>query len=362
MPALVERRIAPGRVGLDRVLLEAVPQILRVALENDPHPLADVVGHGRAVRVERRGDLDHALVVKAAAFGLRAHDVGEVLGPANREGEALRGHVEAGGVGYGGRLDRGLRAVEERVEHLRIEAAPRGLLGGHAPMVPDGFRRRLAELGQPLMATAGGRHVEAAGARPVDEIARQGRLVAVGHRINDASLARLGGQRRADEGVRLDRDVDDILGVAKGLQNVGDRRRRRPGALDDDVDGRMGDQRPPIVTDVCGAALGGSVEGRGRIALLGPAHEAHVGLGVFRGKIGDTDEVDTRQAAGLGQEHRAELAGPDHAHAYGIVFFRALRELGEQVHRHFHPAVEGSDQGFLLSASAEVSTRKSGPP
>ena len=53
---------------------------------------------------------------------------------------------------------------------------------------------------------------------------------------NDASLARLGGQRRADEGVRLDRDVDDVLAVAKSLQNVGDRRRRRPGALDDDID------------------------------------------------------------------------------------------------------------------------------
>ena len=45
-----------------------------------------------------------------------------------------------------------------------------------------------------------------------------------------------------------------------------------------------------------------------------------------------------------------------------VDIFRALRELGEQVHRHFHPAVADSDQGFLLSASAEVSTRKSGPP
>ena len=125
-----------------------------------------------------------------------------------------------------------------------------GLLGREAVVAPDRLRRRLREVRQPLVAAARGDDREAGGARPVDQVADQRRLVAEGEAVDDAGLGRLARQQRAAERVGLDRDVDDVLAVREAPRGVLDRGDRMAGALDDDVDRRMRDQRLPVVADV----------------------------------------------------------------------------------------------------------------
>jgi len=60
----------------EHVLLEAVLLVVGRRLEHDPHALADLVGNGTAVALQRARALDLALVMQVAALGGRAHDEG----------------------------------------------------------------------------------------------------------------------------------------------------------------------------------------------------------------------------------------------------------------------------------------------
>ena len=62
-------------------------------------------------------------------------------------------------------------------------------------------------------ALAGADHLEAGGARPVDMLADQRRLVAPGERIDDARGLGLARQQRPGHRVGLDIDHDDVLAV-----------------------------------------------------------------------------------------------------------------------------------------------------
>ncbi len=101
-----------------------------------------------------------------------------------------------------------------------------------------GLGRRLRVVRQPLVPAAGRRHLEARGAGPVDQLADQRRLVAIGEAVDHAGRGRAAGEQRAAEGVGLDRHHHHALAVAEGFQRMldgGDRiagrsrpRRRSP--------------------------------------------------------------------------------------------------------------------------------------
>ena len=171
-------------------------------------------------------DLDHALPLEHAAFADRPRHERDVLDARRRVEQPVARYREPGRVGDRGRLDRRLRAVEEAVEHLRVEAAALGLLGRQAVVAPHGVRRRLAEVRQPLVAAARGGDREAAGARPVDQVADQRRLVAERERVDDARVGGALREQRPAERIRLDRHVDDVLAVARTPR--GSARPRRP--------------------------------------------------------------------------------------------------------------------------------------
>jgi len=78
--------------------------------------------------------------------------------------------------------------------------------------------------------------LETAGARPIDKLAGQGRLVAIGHRIDDALGTGLLGEERSGEHIGLDIDHDDVL--SRGDRGLGmrDARSGDAGRLDDDLD------------------------------------------------------------------------------------------------------------------------------
>ena len=78
--------------------------------------------------------------------------------------------------------------------------------------------------------------LEAAGARPIDQVAGQRRLVAIGERINHPRAARLLGQQRSGKHVGFDIDHDNMPAGGDrraGMSNAG---RRRTGRFDNDLD------------------------------------------------------------------------------------------------------------------------------
>jgi hypothetical protein len=104
---------------------------------------------------------------------------------------------------------------------------------------------------QPFVAAAGSGDLEARGARPVDQVADQRRLIAIGQAVDHARLGGALGEQRAAEGVGLDRHHDHALAVAEGLERVLDGGDRIAGRFDDDVDLGMADEGAPIVGRHC---------------------------------------------------------------------------------------------------------------
>ncbi len=332
VPALVHYRVTPRRVGLEHVLLEAVLLVLGRGLEYDPHALADLVGDGAAILLERRGDLDLPLVMQVSAFRRRSHDERQVLDGAGREGKPVGRWRQPGGIRHGGALDGRLRAVEEAVEHLGIEPAASGLLLVEAPVLPHRLGRRLGEVRQPLVAAARRRDREARGARPVDQLADQRRLIAIGEAVDHAGLGRALGEQGAAKGVGLDRHHDHALAVAERFQRVLDRGNRIAGRFDDHVDLGMGNQRPPVVGQEGVAVAPRLGEGPRRRHFGLPAEPCQVLARPRRREVGDAQQVDTRRGRDLAEIHGAELAGADQADAQRLGRSRALEQHAMQVH------------------------------
>ena len=286
----------------------------------------------RPSRSSELAHLDLALVMELAALGGRPHHERQVLDRAGREGEAIRRRRQAGGVGDRGALDGGLGAVEEGVEHLGVQPAALGLLLVEAPVLPHRLGRRLRVVRQPFVAAAGRRHLEARGARPVDQLADQRRLVAVGQAVDHAGRGRALGQQRAAEGVGLDRDHDHALAVLEGFQRMLDGGDRIAGRFDDDVDLGMADQGAPVVGEM-GVAVAARLGERGGRRDLGlPAQPRQVLPRARRREIGDAQKMDAGRGRDLRQIHRAELAGADHADAQRLAFGGARQKHAMETH------------------------------
>ena len=89
---------------------------------------------------------------------------------------------------------------------------------------------------QKLRAFAGGDDHKTAGAGPIDEFADERRLIAVGHRVNDAGLLRLALQDRADDDVRFDGHHDHVMAGFDRTVRVKRPGFNETGRFDDDVD------------------------------------------------------------------------------------------------------------------------------
>ena len=219
--------------------------------------------------------------------------------------------MKAGRIADGGHLDARLGAIDEAVEHLRIDRV--AILDLHVLVedVPDRVGRRLVVGRVVARALAGRHHLEARRARPVDMVGDQRRLVTPGERIHHAGRFRLAGQDRAGDGVGFDIDHDDVLAVLDRFQREADAGAGIARCLDDDLDSGMGDERIGIVGDVRRAVLECVLDRGGRILLLRPAGELQLRAGARGVEVGDADDVHAVGVAGLREEHRSELSGPD---------------------------------------------------
>ena len=255
-----------------------------------------------------RPDLRHPTAVRR-----RAKHPGQVVQARRRESEAVVGAVETGAVRDRRHLDRRLGAVGEGVVHLGIEVARCDLLVGPAEEAPHGIRGGIAVTRLEVHPLAGRGHLEAGGPRPVDQLADQCRLVAVGHRIDQALRPRLLGEDRPDHDVRLDVDHHQVLPGIDRLQRVACPEERVPRRLDHALDLFAGEHRVDAVGDE-GRAIAQRLAGALRaVALFGPADARQRLPGLADIEVGHSDNVVSRNALRLRQHHGAELARPDQA-------------------------------------------------
>ena len=257
----------------------------------------------------------------------------QVVDAAGREGQAVAGRRQPAGIGHRGHLQGRLGAVQEGVEHLRVEVAAGDLLGAEAVMPPDRVGRGGVVGRQVLGALAGADHLQADRARPVDQLGDQRRLVARGHGVDHTGLGGAAGQQRAGEHVGLDVDHHDVLAVLAGPKGVADAGGRAAGGVDHDVHERAGDQRVGVVGDAGRAGRARPPPGSraAKRASSQPTRRSACARPVRR-QVGHGDQVDAGRARRLRQVHRAELAGADQADADGAALVGATLQLGEQGH------------------------------
>ena len=182
--------------------------------------------HVAAVAIDRRDHLGDAGFLQRAAVALRLADLGQLEARRRRKMQAVRLRHQAGGVAHRRHLDARLGAVDEGIEHLRIDRVAVGDVQVLVEDVPHIVGIGLVIVRLVARALAGRDHLEAGGARPIDMLADQRRLIAPGQRIDDAR--RLGAARQQGAGNRVgfDIDHDDVLAVVDRLQAMARCRRR----------------------------------------------------------------------------------------------------------------------------------------
>ena len=217
VPALVEREVAPARVGVGVVFLEAVLDVLGLGLDRDPHAHADVVGILRPSGSSRRSPRP-CPSFQHAALALRPRDEGDVLHAGRRVQQAVARH--RGPVALDTAVD-SMEGLEPSRKLLNIfgSSRARGLLGRQAVVAPH-------RLGRGLRRSAAA--ICGRGRRPPPESrrcapSRPGRRSAPAGRRRPASTRRRPRrpalrQQRAAEGIGLDGDVDDVLPCANAAR------------------------------------------------------------------------------------------------------------------------------------------------
>ena len=313
----VQRGNPAGGIGHHAVFLKAADGVVVRRLEGDIDAPAEVIRDRRTVAVQAGDHLDLTSMMQRAGIAGTQH-VGQFVRAAGREGQAIRWRRQASGIGDRRHLDAGLRAVKERIEHLRIHPPDARLLRGQAVIGPDGVGGGGVVFRQIFRALAGGDDAEPAGARPVHQLADQRRLVAVGHAVHDAGRLRLARQQGASEDVGLHVDHDDVLALGDCASGMRDAGRGVAGGFDRDVDVGGCEHRHGVV----GETGGGD-------ALLGPADAAAGVAGLVGKQVGDGGDGQAGCGRHLRQEHRAELARADQADADGAF---PLLQQAKQVH------------------------------
>ena len=269
--------------------------------------------------------------------------VREVVAAAGREPESVRRRGQAGGVRDCRHLDRGLRPVEERVEHPAVHARGLRLFGGEPVVIPDRIRRRAVVGRQVLRALARRHHLEAADARPLHHLAGEGGLVAVGHGVDDPGVARLRRQQRSCQHVGFHVHHHDVLAGREGGAGVGDAGRRVACRLHDHI-------------DVIGAHYIQRIVGERRAGgkFVAPTHGAARGPRSVRIEIRDHAHLDPDRRGRLAEEHRAELAGADEPDPHRPGGGGTLAELIVDVHRDQAAAWESASSAMQSSASGSM--------
>ena len=311
----VKGRVAAGVVGNQSVFGETALHIVRRRLEGDVHPPAQVPGDRLAVALDAGHHLDRALVVQRAAVIPWTAHLRQFVGAGGRKGEAVRGGRQPSGVGHGRHLDRRFGSIEERVEHFRVEGAGLRVPGRESVVLPHRVRGRGMIGGQVFGPLAGADHLESARPGPVNLLADERRLVAVGQGVDDPRLGRAPGQQRSGQNVPFHVDHDHVTAPSDGQKGMADAALGHAGGFHHHLHAAGGDQRLGVFGDMGGPLGQGLGEGGRADPFLGPAGRTEGRPRRGDGKVRHPENVQPGRVQGLGQEHGTELSGPDEADA-----------------------------------------------
>ena len=146
---LVHGGVVAAGVG-DQSVFEAAAHVVAVGRQRHVHAPAQVTEHGAAVALQRGHHFHLSAMMQDAAVLARPQHARQVVHAAGREVQAGRRGLQARRVGHGGHLDGALGAIQEAVEHLRIEVAGGHHLCGEAVVRPDRVGRGSMEFRQVL--------------------------------------------------------------------------------------------------------------------------------------------------------------------------------------------------------------------
>jgi hypothetical protein len=201
-------------------------------------------------------------------------------------------------------------------------------------------------------ALAGGDHVEAAGARPVDVLANERGLVAPGEAIDHARGLRLARKQGTGERIRLNVDHHDVLAVPDGAQGVTYAGGRDAGRLDDHFDLGASDQRFRVLRHVRGAARERVPQRGCGNRLIVPPGGAKLAPRAGDVEIGHRNEMHAVRQAHLGDKHGAELARSDQADGDRTERSLPFEQHGVEV----HGTLRANSMQSLLQTNRELSS------
>ena len=193
-------------------------------------------------------------------------------------------------------------------------------------MLPDGVGGGSVVARQVLGALAGRDDVEPGAARPLDELAGEGRLVPVRHREDHPGPFRFAREQRPGEHVRLDVHHDDVLAGRERGAGMADAGFRPAGGFHHHVDVGPRRERRPVVG-----------EGGVRHEALAPADGTARGPGTVRFEVGNCGDPQSGGGGSLGEEHRAELAGADEPDSHRPRCVRPPEKIRMEIHAAFAP-------------------------
>ena len=228
-----------------------------------------------------------------------------------REGQTVIRAIQPRAIGDGRHFNGSLGAVGEGIVHFWIEVALGHFLVRPAEITPDRVRRRITVTRLEIHALAGGNDLETGGARPIDQLADQRRLVAISHGVNQALGPGLFGKDRPDHDIGFDINHDDMFVVLDGAQCMARASQRMAGGLDHAFDLTAGEKLIHIVGHIGLAALQRLAAALRIVTLLRPADAIQRFLRLADIEVCDGDHVETGDALRLRQHHGAELAGTD---------------------------------------------------
>ena len=278
-----------------------------------------------------------------AAIGGRPEQVRQIVHPAGRKSQTVGCGGQPGCIGHGRHFNRRLGTVQERIEHLRVHAPGLGVFGRDAVVRPHGLRCRGVVLGQILGPLARGHDLKACRPRPIDHLADQRGLIAIGERIHDSRFARAARQQGAGKCIRFHVHHHDVLAMLAAGQHMGDPRRGAAGGIDHDIDLGCGNHCRRVVGQACAAISCCRSKAACGQCLCGPAGVQQGRFGPRGRQVGDGHQMHTRRAAHLRQIHGPEFSGADQADTQGFALGSTLLQQTMQVHpMRLRPLVPGA--------------------
>ena len=143
MVRLALRRIPPSRIRLHAILRKALSLIFPRRLKHHINPPPQIVENRPSIHFKTRNHLHRPFRVQLTTILHRLQNCRQIVYPTRRESQPSLRWRELARIRHSSHLQRTLRPVQERIEHLRIEILR--LLFSKSIMRPHSLRRRSME-------------------------------------------------------------------------------------------------------------------------------------------------------------------------------------------------------------------------